>query len=434
MPDKYTLLEEYEKLRKKYFLAFIAIIALTCMTQAVIQYYIFQQKEASEIVNLAGRQRMLSQRILAKLSLQKNLPEKNYTAEATDAIELLQSTHLWLKKQTLEENTSLMSNPGLGNQFSNLDSLLASFIQSTQCPTKDCLDLDLELVSKNSNAFLDKMNQLVFGYDNHFAGEILFLSRVEIGIFLLIVSILLFELFVLLLPFHKKMKEQQVGYIHDTRLATLGELSASLAHEINNPLSIIELATEKISRKSDSPEAVEKSVSKIQKALTRIQKISKNMKNFSSNVSTELKEKHALKDIIENSVHLSSFQNKSVSIDVNTCPDLYIQGTDVQLEQILINLITNAIHAMEAMDNAKIEIGFIKVDKHIQILVSDNGPGVPEEIKDKIFSSFFTTKEKGKGTGLGLSISKKIAEEHSGDLTLEDRDGKSLFVLSLPYC
>ena len=111
------------------------------------------------------------------------------------------------------------------------------------------------------------------------------------------------------------------------------------------------------------------------------------------------------------------------------CPN--VQADADQMNQVLINLIMNAIHAMP--DGGELRIGMVPVDAMVQLTVADTGHGIPQEVIAKVFDPFFTTKEFGKGTGLGLTVVKGIIEEHHGIISAESREGKgTTFTILLP--
>jgi signal transduction histidine kinase len=109
-----------------------------------------------------------------------------------------------------------------------------------------------------------------------------------------------------------------------------------------------------------------------------------------------------------------------------------IRGHAGQLNQVFMNLLTNAAQAVAGRDGAKIEVVTRRADGHVVIEVIDNGPGIPTEILPKIFDPFFTTKEVGQGSGLGLSIVHGIVERHGGTIEVESKVGRTMFVVTLP--
>jgi len=110
----------------------------------------------------------------------------------------------------------------------------------------------------------------------------------------------------------------------------------------------------------------------------------------------------------------------------------FVFGSSVQLSQVFINLITNACHAVEHLEERWIKIQLKESDSFYEIVVSNSGPQIPEEIQEKIFQPFFTTKDPGKGTGLGLSLSKNIIEMHKGHLALDLNSANPRFSIQLP--
>ncbi len=242
-----------------------------------------------------------------------------------------------------------------------------------------------------------------------------------------------------------EVKELQNSLVHAGRLAAIGELSSGVAHDINNPLTVILLSNEMMLKElerdhSDPVSMVEKvtgHATDIQRASKSIQKLADHLRNFSRGM-VEKYETLDLAHILADALFITSNKlNKSgIGLD-NSVKDnkLIVTGMPNQLEQVFINLIGNACDAMAGGEKRKLTIKPSSTEWDNvpcwQLEFTDTGPGIPEDIQEDIFHAFFTTKEKGKGTGLGLSISRGIIRDHKGELYMESREGKgtSFFVL-----
>ena len=242
-----------------------------------------------------------------------------------------------------------------------------------------------------------------------------------------------------------KKSHQQV--VQADKVRALGELTAGISHEINNPLTVASgnnellgfaLETEDL---NDQRDVLTQCQGNIDEALTRIQTIIAGMKGFlhQDSQGEDKKEYIELKSVIDNSLKLTQGTLDSASIkSVVNIPEggHVVLGNQTRLEQIVINLIQNATDSMRdaGVQNPTLKIELKRdPEKHqISLNISDNGPGVSAEVKDQIFENFFTTKEMGKGTGLGLSLCQKIAEDHQGSLRLIDKEGGAHFELCLP--
>ena len=230
---------------------------------------------------------------------------------------------------------------------------------------------------------------------------------------------------------------------HYEQLLMMGQLSAGLVHEVNNPLSAISGYCHQIQEelKDPSPESkdvIAHSTTRIRHNVDRVSKIVRSFKNFSRKPSDDYGPV-SLTDVFEESLELVRFEVKSSGVKLVTDiphDDIIVWGDRTQLSQIFVNLVLNARDALRGLDDPEITIGFGSHAESglVEAWVEDNGDGIALDVAHKLFEPFFTTKEAGKGTGLGLSISKQIALKHGGDLTLDRRSARSgaRFVLRLP--
>lgn len=229
----------------------------------------------------------------------------------------------------------------------------------------------------------------------------------------------------------KRMEEK---LILTEKLAAIGHLSAGLAHEINNPLSGMLLMLKHLQRESLPEEEKRLYLNLIEQGLLRIQKLLQDLLNFSR--STEIrKEKTSVNELLEEVLELSSYLLEKYEITVKK--DLALDLPEIlldrnKMEQVFLNIILNAIQAMEESQERVLTIKTELKNGFIRISFKDTGPGVPEAIRNRIFDPFFTTKPPGKGTGLGLSVSLVIVEKHGGKLYLDREKGGANFIIELP--
>jgi len=245
----------------------------------------------------------------------------------------------------------------------------------------------------------------------------------------------------------RQLKELQNSLVHAGRLAAIGETASGVAHDINNPLTVIVLSADALLRELpegslEDPATRRRLISAatgIRRAASSIERLSTHLRNFSRG----MKEKHERVDLFDS---LSDAQfilsNKLMKHGGQVTSHVkkgihFISGCPNQIEQVFINLIANACDAMENRPQRELTLAVSPVDREgvpcWKCDVTDTGGGVPEHLREDIFQSFFTTKEKGKGTGLGLSISRSIAKDHGGDILLAVQTGVgSTFSLVLP--
>jgi C4-dicarboxylate-specific signal transduction histidine kinase len=239
----------------------------------------------------------------------------------------------------------------------------------------------------------------------------------------------------------KTIAQQNEMMVQTAKMASLGQMSAGVAHEINNPLAIIsgtsQQLTMRLKKYPEIDQETEKFIERINRSVLRISKIVSGLKTFARDSSLDPKTPESLRKILEESMELSieRFRKFECSLEAASIPDVKIACRPTEIEQVLINLLGNALDAI--LDLPK-EQHWVRIEtqfnnQKMQIRVIDGGHGIPEEIARKIMDPFFTTKEIGKGTGLGLSISIGILRDHGGDLFLDRSHPNTCFVLELPY-
>lgn len=236
-----------------------------------------------------------------------------------------------------------------------------------------------------------------------------------------------------------ELKVTQQNLHNNSKLVALGEMSAGMAHEINNPLTVINLHATAIEQilmeQRPDLEMVMKFTHKITDTVKRISTIVTSLKKF-SRVSTGLEgfEPSRVGDVLEDALGLcmEKFKSKGVELIVNNPDDPVVECNPLDLSQVIINLINNSYYAVRDLEKKEINIDVQAHGNHITISVIDSGPGISQEVREKIMDPFFTTKPVGEGSGLGLSISKSIIQFHHGEIFLDSVSKKTRFVIKLP--
>lgn len=234
-----------------------------------------------------------------------------------------------------------------------------------------------------------------------------------------------------------ELEEEKQKNIQMARLSSLGQMAGGVAHEINNPLSIISGFMSALERRLkgdefDVPKMIEL-VDKVQTQTFRVSKIIKGLKDFSRNddhQDMQMTPFRALADTVE---ILSAAKLKKSGVHIEVVSDqIEFLCHPVQIEQVLVNLISNAIDAVQNYDERWIRLECRQVGNYAEVSVTDSGKGIPEDIAKKMMNPFFTTKEVGRGTGLGLSISKGLIEKHLGRLEIDSTSANTRFVFRIP--
>lgn len=227
---------------------------------------------------------------------------------------------------------------------------------------------------------------------------------------------------------------EKLKTLQASKLASLGEMSAGIAHEINNPLAIIHGNAEMLSSPKMTHEKIIKVKSKIQDNVERIKKIVDGLKKFSRKTTEVDFDYFSLQGTIDEclAMIIPKAKNNNVEIKISQLDQIDIYCDQIQIQQILINLINNSIDAVKDLELKWVEVYSQKKLDTIQIIVKDSGKGISQANLQKIFDPFYTSKGVGEGTGLGLSLSLGIAKDHNGNLEYQFKGGHTAFVLSLP--
>ncbi len=238
-----------------------------------------------------------------------------------------------------------------------------------------------------------------------------------------------------------ELREKQEQLVQAGKLATLGELTTGIAHELNNPLNNIGLfvgnAIDLIELGSvqTQPEVILHELASAMQQVRKATEIITHLRTFGRSATVSY-EPVVISQVISSAISLIREQLRLRQIEVVTqlpAEEVVLIGNAIQLEQVFLNLLTNARDALVNVPEKRITITCTLLPEYVEIRVRDSGPGIAPEAQQRIFDPFFTTKEVGAGTGLGLSITYSIIQEHQGTVTLENHHGNgALFLVRLP--
>ena len=247
-----------------------------------------------------------------------------------------------------------------------------------------------------------------------------------------------------LMQAHEKLTKAHEQLIQAEKMESVGRLAAGVAHEVKNPLAMIGMGLELLSRRiPEDDEKGRETIARMKRGIDRAKKIVRGLVDYSSNHTLEFQPLRPEK-LVSEALELAEYQLAQAGIRIDFAPDPslpVVHADQTKVEQVLVNLFINAMHAMEGGGILTVRTDLLSLgsiaqdegsrlrerlregDRMLRITVSDTGKGIPDEVIGKLFDPFFTTKATGKGTGLGLTVARKIAELHGGDLTLANRKG-----------
>jgi PAS domain S-box-containing protein len=236
------------------------------------------------------------------------------------------------------------------------------------------------------------------------------------------------------------LESQKSQMLATAKMSSLGEMAAGIAHEVNNPLTIINLLATQLRERvrQGTPVSTDEMIdrlTRIEKTTERIARIVNGLRTFSRDGTADPIQTTKLETIITDTLNLCTerFKGHSVHLSIGEIPeDLTIECKPIQISQVLLNLLNNAFDAVSTLEDRSVHVEIIDRDNRILIQVTDSGHGIQSEVANRLFQPFFTTKEAGKGTGLGLSISRGIIEDHAGTLSIDTTKKNTCFVIDIP--
>lgn len=236
-----------------------------------------------------------------------------------------------------------------------------------------------------------------------------------------------------------ELREKQEQLVQAGKLATLGELTAGVAHELNNPLNNIGLFIGNVIDLIELGEADPgRILHELHSAMQQVHKATEMISHLRTfgRAATVSREPVVINQVIQRAISLVHKQLHLRQIEVQLhfpSEDVIVIGNAIQMEQVFINLLTNARDALADVTQKMITVTCTVKTDVVNIHFCDTGPGIPAGLEQRIFDPFFTTKEVGAGTGLGLSITYGIIKEHQGSIAVESRPGEgALFIIQLP--
>ena len=234
----------------------------------------------------------------------------------------------------------------------------------------------------------------------------------------------------------RDLRTAQDGLVQSAKLAALGQMSAALAHEINQPLTAqrMQLATLRLLLDHGRIDDAYKALAPLEQMLTRMAALTGHLKTYARQSPGGLRERLDLAGVVDQALQLLEprLKDEGIELSIELTRPAWVRGDAIRLEQVLINLLRNALDAMLDKPRKHLEISIEANQQLWHLTVSDSGGGISEEHLGKIFDPFFTTKPVGDGLGLGLAVSYAIVHEIGGRLTASNHADGAQFTLTLP--
>lgn len=234
----------------------------------------------------------------------------------------------------------------------------------------------------------------------------------------------------------RELRTAQEGLVQSAKLAALGQMSAALAHEINQPLTAqrMQLATLRLLLDHGRVDDAYKALKPVDDMLTRMAALTGHLKTFARKSPSGLRERLDLAAVVDQALQLLDTRLRDEQVDtvLHLTRPAWVRGDAIRLEQVLINLLRNALDAMAGQPARRLEICLEADELLWRLTVRDSGTGIAEEHLAQVFDPFFTTKAVGDGLGLGLAVSFAIIHESGGRLTADNHESGAVFCVTLP--
>ncbi|WP_299617356.1 ATP-binding protein [uncultured Tenacibaculum sp.] len=422
-------------MNKRYVIGICITVLVLGINQIFIQYWLKQKKTDANTINVAGKQRMLSQRITNEFcAIDRGAKSDEFLIELLD--QWKNAHQLLISRST--KSTVVSGDIKVTSELKKLDKYIRFIEEETKLLGES--KLNLETITQNQNSFLSEMDAIVKILEKNSDKKLRFIVQIEYLLFFLALLILILEVYFIYRPIEKEMKasslileekNEKLNHAFEkikVKNKELNEITYIASHDLQEPLRTVSSMVDMLSTryKESFDEQGKMMLGFIESATSRMRNLVKDLLEYSVlGQNRELSEvdcNEILNDVKQDLDHTIS-QNNTI-ITWGNLPVLTAYKSELRL--LFQNLISNAIKFQHPGNQPKIEITSESSGEYWKFKVSDNGIGIKEKYKEKIFSIFkrIHSKEEYEGTGIGLSHCKKIVDMHDGKLWVESEEGE----------
>ena len=418
-------------LKKRYILALSLMALILFVSQGFLQYSISNQREDGSLINIAGRQRMLSQKLVKNVLYYDY--NKNIYPEIESSLNELTKAHKILINK---------DNYNLDFNIKKLDSSFKKLVSSVDCFLIRCTknkNTMINNINTSSNDFLKIQNNYVKHLENILYKKVSFLSEIEYLFLIIGLFGLFLEFLFILKPSLSYIKETLLNHEVEQaevrklyKRAELGDLSNSIFHEIKNNLAVIKFAIFRLDKEELQHNKLNKLIKNSVKSINNLESLVLSANKIAR--ENEIKENISIITVLEDYKNIMGdlLKSNNVKLKIDNNFNTLININSPQILQVLLNLTKNSIDAISSLEEKYINIKTTEDDASLILAFQDSGHGISDDISNSIFEPYFTTKGSEKGTGLGMSITKKILEDHGAQIHYEKINGHTTFILTFP--
>lgn len=441
------------RISRLYLIAIALIALLVLVSQGYLQHYLYHLSFDSREINLAGKMRMLSQRTVKLALLMERTDDPwIYREQLTLTTDELATIFEGLAIGSERLEVQPPPTPEAKALFDAASPILQKTLDATQelvLAPKDSpiFKQQLQILVDNDDQLLQAIARIPAEYDQLAKQDVVRLEWIELGLLVLTLVILVLELRFIFRPILRIAMEALTQVQNDAieaqrlrRLASMGEMSGGVAHELNSPLAALSFAIQRLQRRISrgreiSHEDLSEQLGKMAADALRMGEIVQSIRALAAGKLPEAKKPEHGDALLRHAVNVfhQRYGRQNLRIEIKPgAEQIIVPCIGYQMEQVLTNLLKNAAEATDHLDQPWVELSAEQKNGQVRLIVRDAGMGIAEDLVERIYDPFYTTKSIGSGMGLGLALCQKLTELHGGHLQYDFLEGHTAFVVTLP--